>query len=1626
MEKYAGSLGTLAIEQYIALGPELGGLIETIDGSELPPADEPDNPPLSVIQHSDSGPVSLTVAREGDIYIVSRGGDVVRFAYWSEPRTVSGKLYDDPYNLSTYEGGKRDLIGQSELTELGYSAAEQRIFAANAGKESSGKFGAVNTWDRQLVSWGAMQFAGRAGVLPAVLRELKRNQPACFARWFRANGVDVASCTYPSLSGKGFVDAEGLHLVVYGDDQQVYRGHQALLFMRAQPKLLGLLMLAGNDVDVAREQCRYWLSRYLRRALKVEVFGHPIGDYVTSEYGAAILVRLYNWMPGKVKEWCESITQELKSRFPGRDLTDPRAWNSDIEGAFLRALGELRKKLKGSDYGDYAADLCRERGSFSAPPSKPDPGHEAPADLPLALPDIDVTAKSPVDKRKRTREWGQITGIVLHQTGVHGFPAKAWHKVTAHLGVHSDGSVYWIHPLQALLWSSHGFNRYTVAIEVAGNFRLDESKPNSHWKDGGGPSTLTPEMVEGLRKAIRFIYAEVERHGGKIAHVFAHRQASATRPACPGQAIWQAGGVWAQEVLGLDDGGDGYTIDDGKPIPSSWDPRRGGGVRRGPAAEPDLALAGPEVDVEFLDDDALAELHARRRGVIIHQVPDGIAVRRESGSPTYYRGAPAELVADERDLVAAAFAGNDMELVERLVISSGTTRSQGLRGDTGADALRLEVPVHDDESAVALLEQDGEYRWLLPMRDGAVGARYFVLASDSLSAPNDDKRGLLGESRVCVFRFVARVGLDAGIRRFEGRRREGLVHLRGPLLNDWGPVEPESLPKDSDRVLMLIHGTFSSTLGCYGALALAPGRELLDRALGRGDLILGFDHHTLGKTPAENGAAIVDALAAADLLGKEIHVICHSRGGLVARCVAAELARRNARPLAQVLCVATTENGTSMANPDNWGRLADVVTNLAACTGATLAAGEGGAIAGQIVRATVTGVGCLMQALADVALAEAVAPGLAAMIPGGAGLAAVPAWTPAMAAQRLVLAANFEPARAARSAVSEAARNALLWAIDSAADRLFDAGDNDLVVDNASSLTGFDAAQRRIWTDVHDIHHLNFFASRRVADELVVWSQVDRAAPVKRPLRRPLPAVPELADARLLSFGDADRRATQGASDPGIIELFMKARCPAEVAPREQFWITVDVSRSSLAELAGVEVSAALREKEPVEVELVALENAEVGQWSSATLEPPGHAACVRLAFDARASGAGPLRLRVVLCQRGVVTMHVDLATNCRSTGASTSVEIEKTADNGALARRSGPLPEHQLTVFELREFGGIRLRYHLRSSVNGINHRFDSPLIPGSLADLVARQLDSLESDWDRAGRDAAKFERALASRGARLFEQLLPRELQALLWDHRTALDGLQVLSEESCIPWEMLCLKPPDRPVPNDYRFLAEVGLVRSHWRAALAAQLRRGKALYVAPDYPPSRALASSPAECEMLRELLDASPVAPPGAHAILSLLQSPGSFAFLHFVCRGAVDGDEPRLLLGERRGGVWEPDELTVLDVDQQARISDRQNPPPLVFLNTCSVGRGRWLQTSSGGWARAFLERGAGALVVPFWSVGDEAGRHFAAAFYESLLAGHDLARTSLAARLAARKLGDPTWLAYAVYADPHGRLV
>lgn len=178
-------------------------------------------------------------------------------------------------------------------------------------------------------------------------------------------------------------------------------------------------------------------------------------------------------------------------------------------------------------------------------------------------------------KRRNFIDWKKIDGIVVHQVGVDNVGDGAWKKMTAHLGVTEDGRIYAIHPLNTYLYASNDFNKHTVAIEVGGN-----------WNSG---EPMTPEQINAMRYAILLAKNSVEKKGGKVKHLYAHRQSSSSRGRDPGPQIWQHGILWAEKKLGLKTAPT-LTKGSGNPIKQDWyDPKNApivGGARFAATIDP--------------------------------------------------------------------------------------------------------------------------------------------------------------------------------------------------------------------------------------------------------------------------------------------------------------------------------------------------------------------------------------------------------------------------------------------------------------------------------------------------------------------------------------------------------------------------------------------------------------------------------------------------------------------------------------------------------------------------------------------------------------------------------------------------------------------------------------------------------------------------------------------------------------------------------------------------------------------------------------------------------------------------------------------------------------------------------
>ena len=101
-----------------------------------------------------------------------------------------------------------------------------------------------------------------------------------------------------------------------------------------------------------------------------------------------------------------------------------------------------------------------------------------------------------------------------------------------------------------------------------------------------------------------------------------------------------------------------------------------------------------------------------------------------------------------------------------------------------------------------------------------------------------------------------------------------------------------ALPAGDAPILVLAHGTFVETSSTFGKLwenHPANVRALFQRYGGR---VFALDHPTVGASPFANAATLAEALPD----GARLHLVTHSRGGLVAEALARVAAGQGLRP----------------------------------------------------------------------------------------------------------------------------------------------------------------------------------------------------------------------------------------------------------------------------------------------------------------------------------------------------------------------------------------------------------------------------------------------------------------------------------------------------------------------------------------------------------------------------------------------------------------------------------------------------------------------------------------------------------------------------------------------------------
>lgn len=216
----------------------------------------------------------------------------------------------------------------------------------------------------------------------------------------------------------------------------------------------------------------------------------------------------------------------------------------------------------------------------------------------------------------------------------------------------------------------------------------------------------------------------------------------------------------------------------------------------------------------------------------------------------------------------------------------------------GVDPILLEGLADDD--AIELELQDGLRIWTTvarfaddlvcrPDRSATQGAEPGVVDVPSALTLGPASRST-GGLAIRVLRVLG-IRVDQEIAAFAAEHVEGRLQP-GPGLYRCGEqgatsLQPVGTLEGKDPVLLFLHGTASSTSGSFGGLWATEGTppitSLFRHYQGR---VLAFQHRTLTESPVRNALALVERLATVVRPGAELHLVSHSRGGLIGELIA--------------------------------------------------------------------------------------------------------------------------------------------------------------------------------------------------------------------------------------------------------------------------------------------------------------------------------------------------------------------------------------------------------------------------------------------------------------------------------------------------------------------------------------------------------------------------------------------------------------------------------------------------------------------------------------------------------------------------------------------------------------------
>jgi len=440
-----------------------------------------------------------------------------------------------------------------------------------------------------------------------------------------------------------------------------------------------------------------------------------------------------------------------------------------------------------------------------------------------------------------------------------------------------------------------------------------------------------------------------------------------------------------------------------------------------------------------------------------------LAAQRGGGETVHAGAVPGE------DVVVLHLAGGPSLVLHpetaRDLLRGQTSEKRGATDD-GSDSSDVVVPV--------------QLRWR--GLEQAAPTRGVGFLGDVLLSGFEIVTGLFKDDDAVDFvagQVVAKVdgGVEAGV---YALRPESLPALKGSGLK----VNQVPAAANGGPLLVLVHGTFVDTTSTFGKLWALHPQKVRELFSAYGDRVYALDHPTVGASPFANALTLVQALPQ----GARLHLVTHSRGGLVAE-VLARLATQREVGADDLAPFAGAAYATQRAELQALAKLVrerdihvDRVVRVACPARGTLLASQRldaylSVLKWGLELAGVPVLPALVDFLTEVARRRAdpnQLPGMAAMIPGSPLLQWLNAADEAIAGDLRVVAGDLQ-GDSIGSWLKTLLADAYYWT------------DNDIVVQTRSMYGGAPRAGGAsfLLDQGGKVTHFNYFANQRTVDAIV-------------------------------------------------------------------------------------------------------------------------------------------------------------------------------------------------------------------------------------------------------------------------------------------------------------------------------------------------------------------------------------------------------------------------------------------------------------------------------------------------------------------------------------------------------------